>query len=157
MAVLRPLVEGDVDALVALQRDGAVAGLGHIFPQHEHPFPAQAVRDRWLREVVDPDVECFAIVLGGRLAGFAATRGDEFLHFGTAVATWGSGLAGAAHDEVLEHFRAGGRAAVWLRVFEKNERAIRFYVRRGWTPTDQTSRTSFAPHPVLRRYERILA
>jgi len=83
-------------------------------------------------------------------------RGNEFLHLGTAVDTWGSGLAGQAHDEIITHIRDNGHREAWLRVFEANQRAIRFYVRRGWTPTDVTSQTTFAPYPTLRRYERPL-
>ncbi|OLT44760.1 hypothetical protein BJF86_11320 [Serinicoccus sp. CNJ-927] len=92
----------------------------------------------------------------GQLAGFAATCDDEFLHFATALHTWGSGLAPRAHDEVLDHLRAQGRATAWLRVFDENERAVRFYRRHGWVPTDSTSRTEFPPHPTLRRFERDL-
>jgi RimJ/RimL family protein N-acetyltransferase len=157
MAVLRALRRDDLDDLLVVQREGGIAGLGHIFPQDTHPFPATDVRERWRREIDDPEVDCFAIVAhDGVLAGFAASRGDELLHFGTAVPTWGTGLAGLAHDELLEHLRRKGFRHVWLRVFEENHRAVRFYTRRGWRPTEVTTRTSFPPHPVLRRFERDL-
>lgn len=142
--------------MLKVQREGAVAGLGHIFPQDTHPFATQVIRDRWLAELADPGTDCFVIVDNGQIAGFAATRRDEFLHFGTAVHTWGSGLAGRAHDEVLEHLRDRGNRTAWLRVFEANERAIRFYAKRGWMPTGERSRTTFAPHPQLCHYERPL-
>jgi diamine N-acetyltransferase len=156
VAVLRPLTRDDLEALLQVQREGAVLGLGHIFPQADHPFPSTRVRERWAGEIDDPGVDCFAVVLDRQVAGFAATRGDELLHFGTAVRTWGSGLAGAAHDEVLAHLRAQGHRSAWLRVFDENARAVRFYERQGWRRTTTTSRTSFPPHPVLRRYERSL-
>lgn len=157
MPVLEVLVARDIDALVVVQREGAIVGLGHIFPQGSHPFPTQVVRNRWLTELADPGTDCFTVMDGARVAGFAATRGDEFLHFGTAVRTWGTGLAGQAHDEVLDHLRASGHKAAWLTVFERNERAVRFYLRRGWVSTGQKSRTVFPPHPTLCRYERVLA
>lgn len=153
MSVLRPLGPNDLDALLEVQREGAVAGLGHIFPQAEHPFPIAEVRARWERELADGSVDAFAIVLDGELAGFAATKANEFLHFGTALRTWGSGLAGVAHDEVIEHLRSQGHATAFLWVFEANHRAVRFYTRRNWRATDERMRTTFAPHPVLRRYE----
>ena len=156
MAVLRPLGVDDLDVLLVVQREGGEVGLGHIFPQDTHPFPTARVRERWEAELADPGVGCLAGVRDGVLSGFAATRGDELLHFGTAVGTWGSGLAGLAHDEVLAHLRARGHRAAWLRVFEENVRAIRFYERRGWRATSTTSRTTFPPYPVLRRYERPL-
>jgi RimJ/RimL family protein N-acetyltransferase len=146
-----------LDELMVVQREGAVAGLGHLFPQDTHPFPTERVRARWREELADPAVHCFVVVgADGEVAGFAATRGDELLHLGTALRTWGSGLAGRAHDELLDHLRRRGHEVAWLRVFDENLRAVRFYRRRGWVPTDETSRTSFPPHPMLRRLERAL-
>lgn len=157
-AVLRRMRHADLDELVAVQREGAVAGLATIFPQDDYPFPTVDVRARWAREIDDPVYDCFVVLDDQqRIAGFAATRSDEFLHFGTALSTWGSGLAGRAHDAVLDHLQAGGFTRSWLRVFEGNHRARRFYERRGWTPTGTTSRTSFPPHPVLLEYARNLS
>lgn len=157
MPVLRRLELGDLDALLAVQREGAVAALSHIFPQAEYPFPTAELRARWERELADESVDAFAIVLRGELAGFAATKGNEFLHFGTALPTWGIGLAGIAHDEVIEHFRRQGHPTAFLWVFEANRRAVRFYTARDWRATQERMRTTFAPHPVLRRYEIALS
>jgi len=84
-------------------------------------------------------------------------RGDELLHFGTAVETWGSGFAAAAHDQVVRRLAATGSPRAWLRVFEENRRARRFYEKLGWHGTDRTSRSPFPPHPVLVEYELDLA
>ena len=154
--VLRPMAAADVDDVVSLQGVGAIVGLGHIFLQDKHPFPAPEIRRRWLEDIEIPGLDCYVILHRGRAAGFAALRADEFLHFGTAMDTWGSGLAGLAHDELLEVFRAAGHSRVRLRVFEENARARRFYERRAWQATGGASRTSFPPHPVLLRYERPL-
>ena len=151
--MLRPLGPEDLDALLEVQRVGAVAGLGHIFPQDTNPFPSEQIRARWVEELNDPAVDCFVVLRDGEVAGFAATRGAELLHFGTALDSWGSGLADRAHEELLEHLRDRGHQRAWLRVFEENRRAVRFYERRGWRATSEATRTSFAPHPVLRRYE----
>ncbi len=157
MPVLRAMTHDDLDALLDLQREGAVAGLAHLFPQDEYPFPTAQVRSRWTTEIDDPRTCCWVVVENGRLAGFAATQGQEFLHFGTALDTWGSGLAGRAHDAVLHHLREAGYPLATLRVFEENRRAIRFYERRGWLATARTTRTTFPPFPVLRHYELVLA
>ena len=154
--VLRPLAVGDLDALVELEREAAVVAFAHIFPQETHPFPVDAVRQRWAGELADPGVRCFAVVDDGVLGGFAATRGDELLHFGTALSRWGSGLAGRAHDELLDVFRADGHERAWLRVMAENHRAIRFYERRGWVPDGETSHSPFAPYPVLLHHVRDL-
>lgn len=151
-AVLRPLQTTDLGELMVLQRAGAVAGLGHIFPQGTHPFPADEIRRRWARELDDPAIDAYAVIDDHRLTGFTAVRGEELLHFGTAVHTWGSGLAGLAHDATLAHLMRAGVRRAHLLVFEENVRAVRFYERRGWRATAERSRTSFAPHPVLRTY-----
>lgn len=155
--VLRRLLPGDLDALVEVQRAGAVAGLAEIFPQDRFPFPTDEIRARWEHELADPAIDCFVVVHDDTVAGFAATRRAELLHFGTAPATWGSGLAGAAHDEVLAHLQAQGLARAWLRVFDENHRAVRFYVRRGWAATSEIERSEYPPHAVLRRFEHPLA
>lgn len=90
---LRPLTEHDLPALMDLQEAGAVAGLGHIFPQETHPFPRPELATRWHDEILDPAVEAWAVEVGGRVRGFVAVRGSQLLHFGTAVDSWGSGLA----------------------------------------------------------------
>ncbi|MFN8167155.1 MAG: GNAT family protein [Candidatus Nanopelagicales bacterium] len=156
--LLRPLRPGDLDALLVIQHEGSVAVLGAVFPQDRYPFPAADIRRRWESELADPAVECFAIVGGDDedLDGFAAVRGAELLHLGTARRTWGSGLAGRAHDELLEHLASREVDLAFLRVFEANERARRFYARRGWTEVGPPSRSEFEPHPVLLRYERTL-
>lgn len=43
-----------------------------------------------------------------------------------------------------------------LVVRDGNERGRRFYERRGWTPTGERSRSTFAPCPELLQYEREL-
>ena len=125
-----------------------------MFPQDRYPFPIEAIRARWERELVDPDVDCFVVVDASEaVAGFAAVRGNQFLHFGTAIGSWGSGLAGRAHDEVVSHWTSRGYRRAWLRVFEANARGRRFYERRGWKPTGERSQSTFPPHPVLLTYD----
>lgn len=152
--MLRPMTLEDLDLVVPLQREGAVAALSDIFPQHLHPFPDAAVRRRWTHELADPSVSCFVVVDDDHLvAGFAAVRGPELLHFGTAVHTWGSGLAGSAHDEVIERIGSRGHGHAGLWVFRDNARARRFYESRGWAPSGESRRSAFAPYAMLLRYE----
>ena len=142
----------DLPELIALQERGAIAALSNVFPQDEFPFPRDAVRDRWAEELEDPSIAAYvATAPDGRLVGFAARREDEVLHFGTAVETWGSGLAGWMHDGLLATYPPDLRR-VRLRVFAGNRRARRFYEQRGWTATGAETRTSFPPHPTLLEY-----
>jgi diamine N-acetyltransferase len=156
--VLRPMTSADLDFLLPIQREAAQVAFATVFPQDEFPFPTEAIRHRWEQELADPDTACFVVVDTDRsVAGFAAVQGSQFLHFGTALGSWGSGLAVAAHAEVLDHWKAKGYQRGWLRVLEQNLRARRFYERRGWQPTGDRERSGFAPFPVLLRYERNLS
>lgn len=149
---LRAMELADLPDLLPVQERGAVVGLGHVFPQQTHPFPREAIRSRWAREIADREVAAYvATDAQGDAVGFAARRGDELLHFGTAVETWGSGLATRLHDEMVATYpREVGRLR--LRVFAGNSRARRFYERLGWAQTGAESRGSFPPHPVLVEY-----
>jgi RimJ/RimL family protein N-acetyltransferase len=152
--VLRRMTPADLDALMVVQREGAEVGLANIFPQDQYPFPIDAVRRRWEREMAEPGIDCFVVLSADlSVAGFAATRGNEFLHFGTALGAWGSSLAGRAHDEVIAHLAAQRFPHAWLTVFEGNTRARRFYERRGWHPTGERSRSGFEPYPILLGYQ----
>jgi RimJ/RimL family protein N-acetyltransferase len=154
---LRWATPADLEILVEVQREGAVQALGHIFPQATYPFPRDEVLARWAEEIADPAINVYVIETdAGNIGGFAASRGNELLHFGTAVQTWGSGLAVEAHNEILQRLAAAGVVRCWLRVFQDNHRAIRFYEKLGWRATAKLTRSAFAPHPVLVEYERDL-
>ncbi|MGO8874682.1 MAG: N-acetyltransferase family protein [Acidimicrobiales bacterium] len=152
---LRQAAESDLDSLLTVQEEGATRALSHIFPQDTHPFPRETLRSRWVTELADPGIRAYVITNDDdEVLGFAATRDDELLHFGTAVETWGTGVAAAAHDALLRTLADQGVTQARLRVFEENHRARRFYEKLGWQPTEQRSRTSFPPHPVLVEYRR---
>ena len=148
----RPMVAADLPDLVAVQERGAVAGLADVFPQDSHPFPRARIQSRWREELGDRGIAAFvAVDVRGRIMGFAARRSDELLHFGTAVETWGSGLASWLHDELVATYPPE-LPRLRLRVFEANRRARRFYEKLGWAPTGQESRSTFPPYPVLLQY-----
>ena len=155
-SVLRRMVAADIPAVLDVQERGSVQALSSVFPQDRYPFPRDDVAARWRQEVADPRIDCFVVLHHDGVAGFAATRGDEFLHFGIAVESWGSGLAVIAHDAVLEHLRAQGLQHIWLRVFRGNGRARRFYEKHRWVATNDRSVSTFVPHPELMHYERNL-
>jgi RimJ/RimL family protein N-acetyltransferase len=149
---LRAMDVADLPALMVVQEQGAVAGLSEVFPQESHPFPRDTIRERWEAELTDPAITAY-VVTGPeqRILGFAARRGDEVLHFGTAPETWGTGLAAWLHDALVATYPPTV-PRLRLRVFEGNLRARRFYERLGWRSTGEQSRTPFPPHPVLLEY-----
>jgi RimJ/RimL family protein N-acetyltransferase len=156
--ILRAATSADIDALLDVQQPAAVQGLGHIFPQDQHPFPREVIASRWLHEIADPHVSVYLYTeQDGSIQGFAAISGHKLLHFGTALPTWGTGLASRFHDALLEAMaEAHGTPTLTLRVFEENHRARRFYGKHGWQLTGRSSRTAFPPHPLLLEYERCL-
>ncbi len=153
---LRAMTLDDVADVIAVQEPGAVRGLAEVFPQDTYPFPRDEVAARWRQEIATPGIDCFVVLLDDTIAGFAAIRGDEFVHFGIAVGHWGGHVAQDAHDAVLDILRERGLRHVWLTVFTKNGRGRRFYEKLGWKPTGDRTRGTFAPYPELLRYERSL-
>lgn len=153
---LREATVADLEALLDVQQAGAVRAFAHIFPQADHPFPRAALAARWTAEIADPDVGAYiAVNPDGKIAGFAATQGMQLLHFGTAVETWGSGLAQQVHDQLLALLEPRpGLERPWLRVLEDNVRGRHFYERLGWRATGERTRSPFAPFPALLTYER---
>ncbi len=137
-----------------VQHSGALHSLTHIFPQDAHPFPRAAIQSRWASEIADPETKVYVVEHdAGHIVGFAAIRDNELLHFGTAVETWGTGLAADVHGQLIERLTATGATHARLRVFEDNHRARHFYEKLGWRRTDRLSRTSSPPHPLLVEYE----
>jgi RimJ/RimL family protein N-acetyltransferase len=155
-SLLRAMTTADVSDVLDVQEPGAVLGLSGVFPQDAYPFPRDDVAQRWLQEIPAPGIDCYVVLLEGAVVGFAAIRGDEFLHFGTAVEHWGTGIAQTAHDAVLDRMRSRGVQWAWLRVFTGNGRGRRFYEKLGWHPTGERTQSSYPPHAELLLYERTL-
>jgi RimJ/RimL family protein N-acetyltransferase len=150
------MTPADVPNVLDVQQPGAVVGLAEVFPQDAYPFPREVVGQRWLEEIVTPDVDCLVLLHDNDIVGFAAVRADELKHFGVALEQWGTGIAREGHDAVLERMRARGVRRAWLRVFADNKRGRRFYEKLGWRHTGEHSRSGLPPYPVLLHYERDL-
>ena len=151
---LRPMVAADLPELVDVQERGAVLGLADVFPQAQYPFPRDDVSRRWAQELADPAIDAYVVSgPGGEILGFAARRGDEVLHVGTAPETWGSGLAGWLHEALVATFPPEvRRLRLW--VLEGNGRARRYYEKLGWTSSGAISRSPFPPYPTMLEYVR---
>jgi GNAT superfamily N-acetyltransferase len=51
---------------------------------------------------------------------------------------WGCGIGARLHAAVLDRLRARGYTSAGLWILDGNQRALRFYVRHGWTDTGRT-------------------
>ncbi|MFD1504303.1 GNAT family N-acetyltransferase [Georgenia yuyongxinii] len=150
------MTTADIGDVLDVQEAGAVHGLSDVFPQDAYPFPRDDVAHRWQQEMATPGIDCYVVLLDSTVVGFAAIRGDEFLHFGIAIEHWGTGIARTAHDAVLNRMRSRGIQRAWLTVFTGNGRGRRFYEKLGWSPTGDRTHSSFPPYPELLRYERLV-
>jgi diamine N-acetyltransferase len=109
-------------------------------------FVAQAFGpDLQAREIADP-ATCYLIAeVDGAPAGYVLLRPDpapECIPAGRTLSiarfyvdhAWhGRGIAHALMDAALAEAAARGASAVWLTVWERNDRALAFYRKRGFT------------------------
>jgi ribosomal protein S18 acetylase RimI-like enzyme len=109
-------------------------------PDNLHRHIASAFNpNEQTRELADPDVATLLAHRDDTLAGYAQIRRGEMpecvtqaspieLHrFYIDTAWHGSGLAQRLLDEARATARAFGASALWLKVWERNARAIAFY------------------------------
>jgi GNAT superfamily N-acetyltransferase len=144
---IRPPRDVDADALAEIQAAASLAALAHVYPPDRYPFPTDAVRRRW-REFTCAGGWVRIAEADGRAAGFVAVEPPWLEALYVRPEAWGSGVAAALHDAALAELAAAGvrRATLW--VLEANERARRFYERRGWRPDGSTRVVPFPPHPI---------
>jgi aminoglycoside 6'-N-acetyltransferase len=127
--VLRPLVEDDVDALVAILAEPEVARWWG--PQAEHPD-----RD----EILGPEAR-FAIVVEGAVAGWLACDENTdpmYRHVGLDIflttRLHGQGLGREALRLAIGHYLECGHHRFTIDPAAHNERAIRAYSAVGFKP-----------------------
>jgi GNAT superfamily N-acetyltransferase len=144
-------------ALFELEKVASLAGLGHVFPVEEFPFPDEEVLAKYRLWFEDPDFRALAVERGRRMIGHVAYDREQLRQLSVHPELWGSGLADAMVDVALDDMAAGGAAQARLWVLTANSRARRFYQRGGWAPTGKVSRSQFVPHPEMLEYEHHLS
>lgn len=138
---IRPSGPHEAETLLAIQRAASLAGLAHIYPPDEYPYPDEAILERWRAfpgaiHVAEED---------GVAVGVAATH-ECWLHgFYIVPERWGSGIADALHDAALEPLDCD---EVKLWVLEGNGRARRFYEKRAWVPNGEERVVEYPPNPL---------
>lgn len=127
---LRPARPSDAQRIAEIWHVGWRDGhLGHV------PGELIAERDRdsfdarAQRRLGDTTVA----VIDGDIAGFVMVVDDEVEQIYVASAYRGSGVADVLMTEAERRIESAGHAAAWLAVVASNERARRFYSRRGWS------------------------
>lgn len=104
------------------------------------------------REIADPNALTLLVEAGGELVAFAQLDFDSPNHAGDAQrpamhlrrlyvdrAWHGTGLAGSLMDSVVRRAVESAAAELWLAVWERNDRAIAFYGKVGFTVAGEQS------------------
>lgn len=143
--VYRDARAGDAEALSDFARRSWVATFGHL------PYPA-ADLDAYLTksygtdiqraEIADPEVRYRLALRDGEIVGYCMmgvlampvddARGLELHRLYVDESVKGAGVAVALMDDCVAWARGKGASALYLSVWENNERAQRFYRRFGF-------------------------
>jgi GNAT superfamily N-acetyltransferase len=153
---IRAAHAGDLETLLVIQREAAVAAFAHVFPQDRYPFPSDDIREVWREALADPDVEIYLAEVGGRPVASVSVGGELLRTLYVLPSSQRTGVGSALIDHALERLRAHGceRARLWT--LEENWPARRFYEKRGWKLTDETRVVPFPPNPIDVQYEKSL-
>lgn len=155
MIELRRATPADVDVCLGIQKASVLVGYAHIFNQATHPFPDEPIREEWVRRISDPVLVTIAEV-DGVGSGVIGTRGQRVESLFVVPEQWGSGLSGRLHDEALAVIADAGYDEAILDVLVDNDRARRFYERRGWLQAGEPVESPWDPFPLMVRYRRPL-
>jgi len=141
---MRRVGTDDLETLLAIQKEASLAGFAHIYPPEEYPYPDEGVREQTLQTLADGAVA----LIDDAEEGFALVTEGWLQKLYVRPAAWGTGVAAELHDAALAELRAlgGGEAQLWT--LEHNDRARRFYERRGWHLNGRTRVVPFPPNPI---------
>lgn len=146
MIAYRAACTEDADALAAFAADTFVETFGHLYPQEDlaaylaKSYGAPIQRE----ELADPEMGAWLAVRDGAIVGYAQAGpmdmqaehapGDcELYRLYVSADAKGAGVAQSLMQCALDWARVRGAAAMWLSVWENNQRAQAFYRRYGFT------------------------
>jgi ribosomal protein S18 acetylase RimI-like enzyme len=155
---VRAAEESELDALAKLWHDAWQDG-------HAAVLPAELRRRRTPPRFRDRLAELLpmtrAIGPVGAPLGFCIVKDDELYQLFVGAAARGTGVAVALIDHAEASVAATGAGAIWLTCAIGNERAARFYEKRGWRRTGTIIDPLDTPEGVFPlevwRYEKALA
>jgi GNAT superfamily N-acetyltransferase len=127
--ILRPANAEDISSIAPIWHRGWQDGhVGHV---PEELSTARTERSFWSRAAQRlPDTTIAEIE--GAVAGFVMVVGDEVEQVYVGEDHRGSGVASVLLAEAERRVRHSGHDTAWLAVVAGNERARRFYAKRGW-------------------------
>jgi ribosomal protein S18 acetylase RimI-like enzyme len=129
---VRPAEEVDLEHLTIVWHDGWRDAHAQIVPQELTRLRTlDSFRDR-MRAAL-PNVRVVGPL--GAPAGFCIVRDDELYQLFVAAESRGSGVAAALIEDAEARLSAQGVETGWLACAIGNDRAARFYEKRGWRRT----------------------
>jgi GNAT superfamily N-acetyltransferase len=140
----RAATTSDAVVLTDLERDANLVALAHVFP--DTPYPADEVRTRWERTLLDSEVRVEVCGPSARLDAYVCWDATTLRHLAVRPERWGHGLARQAIG------RAAGVSRLWCLV--ENHRARGLYEHLGWHPTGREQTAVWPPYPREMEYAR---
>jgi ribosomal protein S18 acetylase RimI-like enzyme len=129
---VRSAEEAELDHLAKIWYDG-------WRDAHAQIVPAELARVRTLESFRDRLQAALSTVrvavLSGSAVGFCMLKGDELYQLYVSAPARGSGVAVALMADAEARLSASGVKTAWLACAIGNERAARFYEKRGWHRT----------------------
>jgi GNAT superfamily N-acetyltransferase len=144
MAIRRGDV-GDLELVLAIQREASLAGLANVFPPDRFPYPEDEVRADLRAQLEDPR---YIALVDDAGRGFVMVSDGWLQRLYVRAGAWGGGLARELHAAALEALREGGTTTASLWCLAENPRARRFYEKEGWRLNGTERVVPFPPHPL---------
>jgi ribosomal protein S18 acetylase RimI-like enzyme len=157
VTTIRPAGDVDLDRLARIWHDGWRDAHLAIVPEAlARVRTLENFRERLAAALADVRVA----ITDGTIAGFFMLKGDELYQLYVAAEARGSGIAAELIDDAEAALAARGVGTAWLACAIGNDRAARFYEKRGWhraATVVYQSETSAGSFPVETwRYEKSL-
>jgi GNAT superfamily N-acetyltransferase len=129
---VRTAARAEVDALCRIWHEGWHDAHASIVPEE---LTRARTLERFTERMARAIEEVRVVGELGAPAGFTMLKDDELDQLYVAREARGSGVAAELIAEAEERLRERGVARAWLACAIGNERAARFYEKRGWTRT----------------------
>ena len=127
---LRPARPADAPVVAEIWHLGWHDGHVGNVPAELHSVRSEdSFRTRAVQRLNDTTVA----VVGGAVAGFVMVVDDEVEQVYVAAGHRGTGVADVLMAEAERQVHRAGHSSAWLAVVDGNQRARRFYERRGWS------------------------
>jgi GNAT superfamily N-acetyltransferase len=148
--LIRPATADDAEELVRANEAAWNAGMAQVVDTKLDalaPFEGRVARYREGIAALPPGMRIWVAERDDRVVGHANVAVGKALGELSALYVvpeeWGSGVAGALHDQAVAGMRELGATEATLWVVEQNTRARRFYEREGWSANGETKSSMF--------------